>query len=46
MAPVGPFDAQRLLDAPGPAERLRLLQAMLEEEVAVLAHRLGGATSL
>ncbi|HEV3401831.1 MAG TPA: LON peptidase substrate-binding domain-containing protein [Acidimicrobiales bacterium] len=39
MAPVGPVDAQRLLEAPGTAQRLRLLEAMLAEEVAVLAHR-------
>ncbi len=41
MAPVGPVDAQRLLEAPGKAERIRLLEAMLEDEVAVLAHRMG-----
>jgi Lon protease-like protein len=39
MAPVGPVDAQRLLEAPGMAQRVRLLEAMLAEEVAVLAHR-------
>jgi Lon protease-like protein len=38
-APVGPVDAQRLLEAPATEERLRLLEAMLAEEVAVLAHR-------
>ena len=40
MAPLGPVDAQRLLEAPGTAERLRLLGAMLEDEVTVLAHRM------
>jgi Lon protease-like protein len=45
MAPVGPVDAQRLLEATGTGERLRLLEAMLEEEVAVLAHRLATSGS-
>ena len=39
MAPVGPVDAQRLLEAPTTDERLRLLEAKLAEEVTVLAHR-------
>lgn len=42
MAPVGPADAQRLLEAPSTDERQRLLEAMLHDEVAVLAHRVGG----
>lgn len=41
-APVGPADAQRLLEVPGTDERLRLLEAMLDDEVAVLAHRVSG----
>ncbi|HEX2272520.1 MAG TPA: LON peptidase substrate-binding domain-containing protein [Acidimicrobiales bacterium] len=43
MAPLGPVDAQRLLEAAGTGERLRLLEAMLDEEVAVLAHRVAEA---
>lgn len=42
MAPVGPADAQRLLEAPGTDDRLRLLEALLDDEVAVLAHRVAG----
>ena len=42
MAPVGPADGQRLLEAPGTDDRLRLLEALLDEEVAVLAHRVAG----
>ena len=42
MAPIGPVDGQRLLEAGGAAERLRLLEAMLDDEVAVLAHRAAG----
>jgi Lon protease-like protein len=45
MAPVGPVDAQRLLEAAATGERLRLLESMLEEEVAVLAHRLAASGS-
>lgn len=39
MAPIGPIDAQRLLEAGGTGERLRLLQTLLEDEIAVLARR-------
>lgn len=42
MAPLGPADAQRVLEAPGAGERFRLLEEMLREEVAVLAHRVAG----
>jgi Lon protease-like protein len=39
MAPFGPVDAQRVLETGGTGERLRLLEALLDDEVAVLAHR-------
>jgi Lon protease-like protein len=42
-APVGPADAQRLLEHDGHGPRLEQLHAFLVEEVAVLAHRLAGA---
>ena len=42
MAPIGPADAQRVLEAPGTGDRLRLLEAMLTDEVTVLAHRVAG----
>lgn len=41
VAPLGPADHQRLLAADGPAERLRLLDALLLEESDYLAARLG-----
>ncbi len=42
IAPLGPFDKQRLLQIDDHAERLRLLASMAEEERAVLAYRLAG----
>jgi uncharacterized protein len=42
LAPIGAFDAQRVLEA-GPAdERLELVASLLEDEAAVLAQRLAG----
>lgn len=41
-APLGPLDAQRVLETDGVAERLEMVIAMLEEEAAVLAQRLAG----
>ncbi|MDQ4132347.1 MAG: LON peptidase substrate-binding domain-containing protein [Actinomycetota bacterium] len=41
-APLGPADAQRLLETEGPDERLALLLEMLDDEVSVLAHRVSG----
>jgi len=43
LAPVGPLDRHRLLCAPGPDDRLRLLATMLEDAAEVLAARLTGA---
>jgi Lon protease-like protein len=40
VAPLGPADQQRLLEAEGPAERLRLLEMLLTEESEYLAARL------
>lgn len=40
LAPVGPLDQYRLLSAPGTAERLRLLAAMLDEVEPSLRFRL------
>ena len=42
LAGLGPFDAQRLLELPGPGERLAALVAALTDEVDVLARRAGG----
>lgn len=42
LAPLGPLDAQRVLEADGVAERLEMVIAMLEDEAAVLAQRLAG----
>jgi len=39
LAPIGPADAQRLLEPDSPDDRLRLLTGMLEDEVDVLARR-------
>jgi Lon protease-like protein len=41
-APFGPADAQRLLAAEGPDDRLRLLLELLDDEVTVLAYRVAG----
>src|SRR5207247_826892 len=37
LSTLGPFDAQRLLELPGPDERLETLATLLAEEVDVLA---------
>jgi Lon protease-like protein len=42
ISPLGPFDRQRLLLLDDPAERLGLLEELVEEECTVLAHRLAG----
>jgi Lon protease-like protein len=42
LAPVGPADDLRLLQAPGPAPRLDLLAELLADEEEVLRFRLGG----
>ncbi len=42
VAPFGPADAQRVLEAEGADQRLRLLIELLADEVAVLAHRAAG----
>lgn len=41
LAPLGPLDKQRLLEQPGPVDRLRRLGELVEEECEVLALRLG-----
>jgi hypothetical protein len=41
MAPVGPLDAQRLLELHDPVERLAMLEAALTDEIQVLEFRLG-----
>ncbi len=41
-APLGPADAQRLLETDGPDQRLALLLGLLDDEVSVLAHRVSG----
>jgi Lon protease-like protein len=40
-APLGPLDAQRVLEADGTAARLTLLEALLADEIAVLEARRG-----
>jgi Lon protease-like protein len=42
LAPLGPLDAQRILETDGADERLALVVAMLDEEAVVLAKRLAG----
>jgi len=42
VAPFGPADAQRVLEADGTDRRLSLLVELLGDEVAVLAHRAAG----
>jgi Lon protease-like protein len=42
LAPLGPLDAQRILETDGADERLALVLAMLDEEAVVLAKRLAG----
>ncbi|MFN2607390.1 MAG: LON peptidase substrate-binding domain-containing protein [Acidimicrobiales bacterium] len=42
VAPLGPADAQRVLEAAGPDERLGVLESLLEDEVSVLAHLVAG----
>ena len=42
LAPIGPADAQRLLEPDSAEERLDLLAALLEDEVDVLARRASG----
>lgn len=40
LAPLGPLDRQRLLTAPGPMERLILLEDMLADQLLMLEARL------
>jgi hypothetical protein len=40
MAPIGPLDAQRLLELDDPLERLETLERLLAEEIEVLDFRL------
>ena len=42
LAGLGPVDAQRLLEAPGAAERLDLAVSLLDDEALVLAQRVAG----
>lgn len=42
ISPIGPLDRQHLLAIDAPAERLARLTELVEEECAVLAHRLAG----
>lgn len=42
LAPVGPADAYRVLQSPGPDQRLDLLSDLLSEELAVLRARAAG----
>jgi Lon protease-like protein len=40
MAPIGPLDAQRLIEIDDPCERFERLEAMLDDEVEMLQMRL------
>ncbi|MGH9263101.1 MAG: LON peptidase substrate-binding domain-containing protein [Acidimicrobiales bacterium] len=42
LAPLGPLDAQRLLETDAGSDRLALVLSLLEEEAGVLAQRLAG----
>lgn len=42
LAPIGTFDKQRMLEAPGPDERLGLLSPALDEALELIEFRLGG----
>ncbi len=42
VAPMGPADSQRVLEAPGTADRLALLTEVLSDQVGVLALRVAG----
>jgi Lon protease-like protein len=42
LAPLGPFDAQRVLESAAADDRLALVASLLEDEAAVLAQRLTG----
>jgi hypothetical protein len=44
LAPLGPADRFRLLEAPGPRRRLTLLRDLLADAEAALQFRLHGAT--
>ena len=40
MAPIGPLDAQRLIEIDDPCERFERLETMLDDEVEMLQMRL------
>ena len=42
LSPVGPFDAQRLLAAEGPAERMRLVRELTDDLIELTQAQLGG----
>jgi Lon protease-like protein len=42
LAPVGPFDRQRLLAAPSASERVRMLDTALDDALDLLEAQLGG----
>jgi Lon protease-like protein len=42
VAPLGPLDAQRVLESPATAERLALLEELLQDEISVLEARRSG----
>jgi uncharacterized protein len=41
IAPLGHLDRQKLLETPGPGQRLKTLAELVAEEISVLAYRLG-----
>jgi hypothetical protein len=43
MAPVGAHDKQRLLAAPGAAQRVPLLDEMISDALELIEHRLSGS---
>jgi Lon protease-like protein len=42
IAPLGHLDRQRLLETEGHGTRMAMLAALMEDEISVLAYRLGG----
>ena len=40
LSPIGPMDAQKVLEAPGTVARLALLESLLDEARDLLAHRI------
>jgi Lon protease-like protein len=42
LAPIGPFDRQRLLEVDDPVDRLEAVAALMDDVAGMLAFRLAG----